>query len=92
MAEQIVIEFIPDMSQVEGVIPLLQKMGSLSKADADAIQKMGSKADVAFKSASTGGKGAVTTMNDLQKKIPLRSNFRASWWKASQKLEHLLPR
>lgn len=74
MAEQIVIEFIPDMSQVEGVIPTLQKMGSLSKADAEAVQKFGTKADAAFKSANTGGKGAVNTMADLQKNITSLAN------------------
>lgn len=66
--EQIVIEFIADASQIEGVIPTLQKIGNLSKADVDALSKIASKTSAVSQETASSNTKAAKSFKDLEKK------------------------
>jgi hypothetical protein len=67
-SEQILIEFIADSSQLEGVIPVLQKIGNLSQADADALKKIASQTNSTSRTADAAGTKMGKTIGDVEKK------------------------
>lgn len=65
--EQIIIEFVADASQIEGVIPILQKIGNLSQADADALKKISSQTNATTRASDTAGVKLNKTLKDVEK-------------------------
>ncbi len=69
MAEQILIEFVSDNSQLTPSINLLEKIGAVTAEDAAQFKKFAAESKKAFTTTATESKTTVKSLSDVQKSV-----------------------
>lgn len=74
MAEQIIIEFIADASQLIPTVEILEKAGVVTKDELETFTKLGVQGSKALDTITASGKKLVPTLSDIDEKAVLLSD------------------